>query len=743
MKFLSPFLPIILFSSFFLFYTGNAVYGQSDINYKDLPFMNPALPMQDRVNDLVSRLTLEEKAEQMQHTAPEIKRLGIPQYNWWNECLHGVARNGIATVFPQAIAMAATFNTKLIYAEADLISTEARAKYYEAISKNSHEIYQGLTFWSPNINIFRDPRWGRGQETYGEDPFLTSQIGKAFVEGLQGNDPNYFKVIATAKHFAVHSGPESQRHTFDAWPSERDLYETYLPAFEVLVKDAHVYSVMSCYNRVYGIPSSASTFLFKEILRDKWGFKGYVVSDCWAVSDIYNGHKFAKNAQKAAALSVKAGTDLSCGPEYGSLVKAVKLGYISEFEINVSLKRLFQARFRLGLFDPAANVKYASIPSTEYDTEAGRSLAREVARQSIVLLKNEKSTLPISKSVKSIAVIGPYADDTSVLLGNYNGTPSRPVTLLEGIRKRAGSSILVNYSEGVEKPEVEAKRSEKGKQRNNASFDEAIKLSSNSDVIIFIGGISPNLEGEEMDVKVPGFEGGDRSSLEIPQSQQQLLGQLKKTGKPIILVLTNGSALALSWAKENAAAIVESWYSGEEGGNALADVLFGDYNPAGRLPVTFYKTADDLPAFDDYSMKGRTYKYFEGTPVYAFGHGLSFTSFTYSKAVAETTSLVETDTIKLTVTVGNAGKFEGDEVIQVYVKQPEGLNDQPIKAFVAFERVHFAQGETKDISLSIPVARLRHFSTEINDYAVAKGSYELQIGAASDDIRLKTNISIK
>lgn len=719
------------------------VRSQTNLKAIDLPFMNTALPLQDRVNDLVLRLTTEEKIQQMQHTAPAVDRLGIPQYNWWNECLHGVARNGIATVFPQAIGMAATFNPALINKEADAISTEARAKYYEAVSKGSRDIYQGLTFWSPNINIFRDPRWGRGQETYGEDPFLTSQIGKAFVQGLQGTDLDYFKVIATAKHFAVHSGPESQRHKFDAWPSQRDFYETYLPAFEVLVKEAHVYSVMTCYNRVFGTPSSANTLLFKEILRGKWSFKGYVVSDCWAISDMYNFHNFVPTAEKAAALSVKAGTDLSCGPEYGSLLKAIELGYISEHEIDNAVKRLFEARFRLGLFDPPSKVKYASIPATDYNTEGNRKLAREVSRQSIVLLKNDNNTLPFSKKIESIAVIGPYANDTSVLLGNYNGIPSNPVTILEGIRQRSGKGIKVIYSSGVEKPEIQALRSDDVKPEADPKFVEAISAGRRGDVIVFVGGISPNLEGEEMDVKVPGFAAGDRTTLEIPNNQQLLLEKLKATGKPIILILTNGSALAVNWAKENASAIVEAWYPGEEGGNAVADVLFGDYNPAGRLPVTFYKSVDDLPAFEDYSMKGRTYKYFDKTPLFAFGYGLSYTSFTYNQASVHKALITETDTITLSVNISNSGKFDGDEVIQVYLKQPQDIKDQPIKSLIVFDRIKFSKGESRDITLSIPVSRLRHYSPELNDYSVAKGNYELLIGAASDDIRLKTNITVK
>jgi beta-glucosidase len=730
-------------------YTVLLVRGQTGKSQADFPFFNTDLPLNLRVDDLVSRMTTEEKILQLQHTAPAIERLGIPQYNWWNECLHGVARNGIATVFPQAIGMAATFNPELIQQEADVISTEGRAKYYEAVSKGQHDIYQGLTFWSPNINIFRDPRWGRGQETYGEDPFLTGSIGVAFVKGLQGNDPDYYKVIATAKHFAVHSGPESQRHKFDAWPSQRDLYETYLPAFEMLVKDAGVYSVMSCYNRVYGTPSSASSFLFDKTLRGKWGFKGYVVSDCWAISDMYSFHSFVPNAEKAASLSIKAGTDLSCGPEYGALLKALELGYVTEYDINTSLKRLFEARFKLGLFDPASKVKYASISSKEYDTDSHRALSLKVAQQSIVLLKNDliesigKAVLPLHSKTKSIAVIGPYANDTAVLLGNYNGVPSHPVTLLEGIRAKAGKKIKVSFCAGVEKPEIQALRNQSESIENSPQFTDAIALAQKADVVIFAGGISPNLEGEEMKVQVPGFYEGDRTTMDLPQNQQLLLEKLKSTGKPIVLVLTNGSALSVNWASENIPAIIEAWYPGQEGGNAVADVIFGDYNPAGRLPVTFYKSVDDLSAFEDYSMKGRTYKYFTGTPLYAFGYGLSFTSFDYKKALVQNPVLSKSDSISLSVTLINTGKYDGDEVIQIYIKQPGDVNDKPIKSLIAFERINFLKGETKDVVFSIPVSRLRQYNSEISDYSISEGSYEILIGSSSDNIKLKCAIIIK
>lgn len=704
------------------------------------PFNNPNLTLEERVNDLVARMTLEEKIGQMQHTAPAIDRLGIPAYNWWNECLHGVARNGIATVFPQAIGMAATWNPDLIFQEADVISTEARAKYAEAISKDQHEIYQGLTFWSPNINIFRDPRWGRGQETYGEDPFLTAKIGTAFVKGLQGNDPKYFKVIATAKHFAVHSGPEPERHSFDAWPSETDLYDTYLPAFEALIKDAKVYSVMGAYNRLYGVPCCASNLLLEKKLRSDWNFEGYVVSDCGAVSDFYNFHKFVPDAAKASALAVKTGTDLACGDEYKHLKESVEKGFISEAEINVAVKRLFTARMKLGMFDPSSMVRWASIKPADYDTKGNHELAVKVGRESIVLLKNEKALLPLGSKFRNIAVVGPYANRKSVLVGNYNGEPSHPVTILQGIQNKAGKANVA-YAVGVEAPEMLAKESQK---RTNAPQleAEALALVKKSQVIVFVGGISPDLEGEEMPVKVKGFKGGDRTSLDMPDEQVEFLKKLKALGKPIVLILTNGSALSINWANENVSAIVEAWYPGGEGGNAVADVIFGNYNPAGRLPVTFYKSVDDLPAFDNYNMKGRTYRYFEGDPLYAFGYGLSYTTFEYESAMANAQKVSEQGAVKLNVQLKNTGKYDGDEVIQVYFSPIKSAENSPLQSLVAFRRVSLKKGEVKSVELEIPVTSLRHFDTKNNRYVVDKGLYKFLVGTSSKDIRKTVSVEI-
>jgi beta-glucosidase len=705
-------------------------------------FRDVRYSIEERVNDLVSRLTLEEKVSQMQNEAPAITRFGIPAYNWWNECLHGVARNGIATVFPQAIGMAATWSPDLIFREAGVISTEARAKYNAIKTTGKTGIYQGLTFWSPNINIFRDPRWGRGQETYGEDPYLTARIGVAFVKGLQGNDPKYLKVISTAKHFAIHSGPEPARHKFDAWCSEQDLYETYLPAFEALIREGKAFSVMGAYNRVFNVPCCASDLLLDEILRKKWGFRGYVVSDCGAIWDMFNGHALVSNAEKASVLAVRAGCDLTCGDEYGSLTEAVKKGYIDESMIDRSVKRLFTARFRLGMFDPEGNVPYSAISITENDKEESRLLARKVAQQSIVLLKNENSTLPLSGKIKSIAVIGPYADKPDVLLGNYHGTPSKPVTLLQGIRNKAGKKITVNYAMGV--PALEDIDYKKN------SFDlsparaekEALDMASVSDVVIFAGGISPNLEGEEMDVEIHGFSGGDRTILDLPDNQTELLKKLQKTGKPVILVLTGGSALSFTWAKEKLPAIVEVWYPGEEGGNALADVLFGDYNPAGRLPVTFYKSVSDLPAFEDYSMKGRTYRYFTGEPLFPFGYGLSYTTFSYFSVDIAKKPAAPSDTVKINVKLKNTGTFDGDEVIQVYSRRPENGKIQPIRSLVAFQRVTMKKGEARTVTIPLVVNELRQWDGAKEDYSVVPGMYDILIGASSADIRLQTRLEV-
>jgi len=712
-------------------------------------YTDASLSVEERVNDLVSRLSLKEKVLQMQNNAPAIGRLGIPAYNWWSECLHGVARNGIATVFPQAIGMAASWDPELIYREADVISTEARAKYYECSTQGKRGIYQGLTFWSPNINIFRDPRWGRGQETYGEDPFLTSRIGIAFVKGLQGNDPRYFKVIATAKHYAVHSGPEPDRHSFDAWCSESDLYNTYLPAFEALIRYGKAYSVMGAYNRFWNEPCTASDLLLDKILRKKWGFGGYVTSDCGAIWDIYNGHKLQPDSIRASVLGVKAGCDLTCGDEYTSLIAAVAKGYISESEIDVSVKRLFTARFLLGLFDPDSIVPWSKIRPSENNTAEHNRLALKVAEESMVLLKNDKHTLPFGKSVKTIAVIGPYADRLSVLLGNYNGKPSAPITILSGIREVAGSKTEVLYSKGVDgledaliKPQEKSGESVTGP--SSADLEgEALQIAGKSDVIVFVGGISPYLEGEEMDVNIPGFKGGDRTSLDLPANQTNMLKKLAWLGMPVVLILTNGSALAINREAQDIPAILETWYPGQQGGKAVAEVLFGLYNPAGRLPITFYNSVDELPLFTNYSMKGRTYKYFTGKPLYPFGYGLSYSKFSYLEAIADKGEYSSTDTIKLTVKVKNEGPFDGDEVVQVYLQKKDSKFERPLKALCGFQRKNIRNGATENLVVKVAMNDLRIFDPARQDYTIEPGGYDLLTGPDSATPLLTAHIEVK
>ncbi|MEP6908329.1 MAG: glycoside hydrolase family 3 C-terminal domain-containing protein, partial [Pseudoxanthomonas sp.] len=770
----------------------------------DAPWLDPGASFETRAAALVSRMTLEEKAAQMQNAAPAIERLGVPAYDWWNEALHGVARAGGATVFPQAIGMAATFDVPLMDAVSTAISDEARAKHHEFASRGQRGRYQGLTFWSPNINIFRDPRWGRGQETYGEDPYLTSRMGLSFVRGLQGDDPVYRKLDATAKHFAVHSGPEADRHHFDARPSRRDLYETYLPAFEALVKEGDVDAVMGAYNRVYGESASASPFLLQDVLRRDWGFKGYVMSDCWAIDDIWKNHKIVATVEEASALAVRNGTELECGQSYAqALPVAVRKGLITEAEIDESLVRLMTARFRLGMFDPPERVRWARIPYSVNQSPQHDALARRAAQQSIVLLKND-GVLPLSRSVRRIAVVGPTADDTMALLGNYYGTPESPVTILQGIRD-AAPGVEVLYARGADlvegrddpnamplidpqylRPSADSKERglrgeyfsnrelsgaprlvrvdprivfnwDRGSPTDNlmargeagpdeavpndnfsirwsgqllppvsgeyqiqvaandgvrlyldgkvvldswqnadrlsahsarlellagkaydlkleyfdaerdagvrlawvrpgavAPREEALAIARQSDVVVFVGGLTGDVEGEEMKVDYPGFAGGDRTDIRLPASQQGLLEALQSTGKPVVMVLTTGSALAVDWAQAHLPAIVLAWYPGQRGGSAVADVLFGDSNPAGRLPVTFYKASEKLPAFDDYAMQGRTYRYFDGVPLYPFGYGLSYTNFSYSDLALDSKKGSSAEAVQLSVKVRNA-----------------------------------------------------------------------------------------
>ncbi|WP_198651624.1 glycoside hydrolase family 3 protein [Dyella sp. C11] len=848
---------------------------------------------EDRAADLVARMTLEEKVAQMMNAAPAIPRLGVPAYDWWNEALHGVARAGEATVFPQAIGMAATFDTSLMAQVADAISDEARAKHQEFLRRDMHARYQGLTFWSPNINIFRDPRWGRGQETYGEDPFLTSRMGVTFVRGLQGDDPTYRKLDATAKHFAVHSGPESERHRFDVHPEERDLYETYLPAFQALVQEGKVDAVMGAYNRVNGESASASQLLLQDVLRKDWGFTGYVVSDCDAVEDIFLHHQIVPTAEQAAALAVKKGDDLNCGHTYAALTQAVKQGLISEAEIDASLTRLMLARFRLGMFDPPERVRWAQIPYSVNQSPEHDALARRAADESIVLLKND-GVLPLKSSLRRIAVIGPTADDVTALLGNYHGTPTAPVTILQGIRAAVpqtevvyakGATLVEGFDDQSGFPLIDAAylrpsadSSEHGlkgeyfrggdfsttpvmtrvdskvgfrwdhsaptddlitrgelpadqaldathfsarwsgqlvppksgryelsaaasqgyrlyvdgklvldawsadnaahatsvpldlqdgkaydirldytKADHNADvrlawrmpgakppFEEAMDAARHADAIVFVGGLNSDIEGEEMKVNYPGFAGGDRTDLRLPATQEKLLEALRRTGKPVVLVLTSGSALAVDWAQQHLPGIVLAWYPGQRGGNAVADVLFGNTNPSGRLPVTFYKADEKLPAFDDYRMEGRTYRYFKGTPLYPFGYGLSYTTFGYSDIQLDQSSVGADGQLKVTLKVKNTGKQAGDEVVQLYVRAAHNGPWRSNKDLRGFQRVSLEAGEEKSVSFDIaPRNDLRYYDDTRHAYAVDPGRYAVQVGASSADIRLTASFDVR
>jgi len=647
-------------------------------------YLDDARPIEERVDDLVSRMTLKEKVSQMIHPAPAIERLGIPQYNWWNECLHGVSRAGHATVFPQAIGLAATWDTKLMHAVATAISNEARAKHHEAVRRGVRDIYFGLTFWSPNVNIFRDPRWGRGHETYGEDPYLTSRMGVAFVKGLQGDHPRYLKLVATPKHYAVHSGPENLRHSFDARVDERTLRDTYLPAFEACVREGGAASVMGAYNRVNGEAACASKHLLQEILRGEWRFDGYVVSDCGAISDIYQGHQVCETPEEAAALAVRTGCDLNCGETYRFLVNAVRQGLLSEEGIDTAVRRLFTARFRLGMFDPPEAVPYAQIPYAVNDCPKHRRLALKAARESLVLLKND-GLLPLPKDLGTIAVIGPYADDRTSLRGNYCGTPAEEVTILDGIKRKVEKNTRVLYVPGTD---ITGQSAE--------AFHEACTVARFADVAIVCLGSSPLLEGEEG--SVCGLLGeGDRQSLSLPGRQEELLRLVFETDTRVVLVLTNGSALTINWADENVPAILEAWYAGQAGGRAVADVLFGDYNPAGRLPFTFYKSVDQLPPFEDYSMEGRTYRYSRGEPLYPFGYGLSYTEFKYSNLVVSPHSVRPGKPVKVTAEVENVGERPSEEVAQLYISDLAASVPTPIRHLCGFERIRLSPGKKRRV----------------------------------------------
>jgi beta-glucosidase len=841
-----------------LLFTGSLL--AQDVPPKDAKYLDPNQPIEVRVDDLISRMTLEEKASQLVNQARAIPRLQVPQYDWWSEALHGVARAGTATVFPEPIGLAATFDSPLIHEMAVVIGIEGRAKHHQAVRAGRRDIAEGLDFWSPNINIFRDPRWGRGQETYGEDPFLTARMGVAFVTGLQGDDPKYYRVIATPKHFAVHSGPEPTRHSVDVTVSKHDMEDTYLPAFRATITEGKAGSIMCAYNRVNGQPACASDFLMVDQLRDKWKFSGYVVSDCDAVADIFNGHKYTKSMAEAAGLSLKKGMDNDCADfyrvmrdnsDYVRFIDAVKQGFLTEKDIDVSLRRTFTARFRLGMFDPPEMVSYAQTPESEIDSEEHRALALKIARESIVLLKND-GTLPLNDGVKKIAVLGPLAESARVLEGNYSGTPSRSTTALDGIREQfpaaevtyaPGMNLLrteeVVPTEVLSSPDgqpglrgeyfskdfqeaAQVVRVDKfinfnrfrpdtispppGMQNFSARwtgfltanetadyqlgtfgsmeklwFDgklivddfvqhspkpnltttvhlekgrrypikleygqggrgiqlvwlkvvanpipEAVALAKAADVVVAVVGISSQLEGEEMKVNVPGFEGGDRTKIDLPKEEEDLLEALSATGKPLVVVLMNGSALAVNWANDHANAIFDAWYSGEEGGAAIGQTLAGANNPAGRLPVTFYTGVEQLPPFSDYAMKNRTYRYFEGKPLYPFGYGLSYSKFEYSNLKLSSNDLTAGDSLTADVDVKNTSEWDGDEVVQLYISFPKAPG-APLRALRGFTRVHILAGETQHVQLTLNPRDLS-FVNEAGDRGVYAGAYSISVG---------------
>jgi beta-glucosidase len=870
-----------------------------ELNAQQPDYQNTQLSPEARAHDIVSRMTLDEKAAQLEDWATAIPRLGIPDYQTWNESLHGVARAGYATVFPQAIGMAATWDPKMVHAMGDIISTEARAKYNQAQKEGNHRIFYGLTFWSPNINIFRDPRWGRGQETYGEDPFLTGKLGVAFITGVQGDDPDHPKAIATSKHFAVHSGPESQRHTFDVHPSPRDLEETYLPAFRATVVDGHVGSVMCAYNAIDNDAACENKNLLVEHLRKAWDFKGFVVSDCGAIMDVTNGHHNAPDIMHAAAVSLEAGTDLSCSiwaPGFNTLGDAVRQKVVSEDLVTRAAERLYTARFKLGLFDPQGSSPYDAVPFSANASAVNRAVALKAAEEAIVLLKND-GTLPLKKAPASIAVVGPEADLIFALEGNYNGVPLHPVEPVDGIAAQFSESQIhyaqgSTLAEGAKVPvprtafnngkglkaeyfatpdwtgrpvavgtshdiqaewgdslpvpelhthvysvrwsgalaapapghyvlsvepadafpyspkdsfrltldgkvlgegelrkgfeisamgnfkaapgaspsappimnggspvvipvdfsdtnphEFKLEYSHAGDQAGGgiylkwaapaqAQLDEAVAAAKQSDVVVAFVGLSPQLEGEEMPIKIDGFAGGDRTKIALPAAQQALLESVAATGKPLVVVLMSGSAVALPWAKEHAAAVLEAWYPGVEGGTAIARTLAGLNNPAGRLPVTFYKSVDDLPAFTDYSLKGRTYRYYTGQPEWGFGYGLSYSTFNYGPVTLSASKLQAGEPLTATVSVTNGSDKAGDEVVEAYLKTPEAGG--PIHSLAGFERVHLQAGETRPVTLHFDPRSLSSVD-EKGERAVIPGKYELTLaGAQPEETKAKS-----
>ena len=688
---------------------------------------------QQRARELVGKMTLEEKASQLKYDAPAIPRLGVPAYNWWNEGLHGVARAGVATVFPQAIAIGAAFDTELAEKIGDTIAEEGRAKYNAYVKENDRDIYKGLTFWSPNVNIFRDPRWGRGHETYGEDPYLTGELGKAFVDGIQG-DGEYLKAAACAKHFAVHSGPEAVRHKFDAKASKKDMRETYLPAFEKLVKDADVEGVMGAYNRTNGEPCCGSKTLMQDILRGEWGFDGYYVSDCWAVRDFHTNHMVTDTAEESAALALKTGCDVNCGNTYLHMMKAYEQGLVSEEDITLAAERLFTTRFMLGLFD---ETEYDKIGYDRIECKEHLALADRATAESVVLLKND-GILPLEKKkLKTVGVIGPNANSRAALIGNYHGTSSRYITVLEGIQDCMGEDVRVYYSEGCHlfKDRVE----NLGLRQDRIS--EAVAVAKNSDVVVLCLGLDETLEGEEGDTG-NSYASGDKVDLLLPEVQRELLEAVVATGKPVILVNMTGSAMDLRYAQEHCAAIVQAWYPGARGGRVVADILTGEISPSGKLPVTFYRDTEELPDFEDYSMKGRTYRYFTGEVLYPFGYGLTYGSAEISGVKLGGQELADGSEVRLPggsldsleVTVSNTGDRNVEEVVQVYIKALDSTDATPNERLCGFARVSVKTGGQAVVQVPVD----RDALTVINDEGekVSGGSrYAVSVGFGQSDAR--------
>jgi beta-glucosidase len=690
------------------------------------PFQDTNKSIDERVADLVSRLTLAEKSTQMLHDAPAIKRLNILPYSWWNEALHGVARTGKATVFPENVGLAATFDEDLIYRIGEAISDEAWAKYNIAQRLENYGQYSGITFYAPNVNIFRDPRWGRGQETYGEDPYLTSRMGVAYVKGMQGNDPKYLKTAACAKHYVVHSGPEALRHSFDAEPPMKDFMETYVPAFETLVKEGKVESVMCAYNRTFGKPCCGSSYLLNDLLRKQWGFTGYVTTDCWAIQNFYKFHGAAKDAAEACALAIKSGVNLNCGNEFNSLPEAVKQGLVTEKEVDAALSQLLRTRFRLGLFDLQNQNPYSKIKEDVIGSQKHIDLAYEAAAKSLVLLQNKKNILPLKKDLKSLYIVGPYAASQDVLLGNYNGVSDRLTTVMQAIVGKVSTGTSVNYRIGVEP-------SAANKNSMNYSLGEA----SSADVVVAVFGISGLFEGEEGE-STASSTNGDRLDLGLPQNQLEYLRQLKKEcKKPIILVLTGGSPICTPELSEIADAILFVWYPGQEGGLAVADAIFGDVNPSGRLSITFPKSASQLPAFEDYSMKGRTYRYMTEEPLYPFGFGLSYTSYAYSNMKLDKEKIKKGQSVKASATITNNGKTRGEEVAQLYITDLKTSVSTPIFALKGMKRIKLSPGESQEVSFEVTPSMME-LVTETGDRVIEPGDFKVYIaGSSPSDLSTK------